>query len=80
MTANPGWPEITEACTYYVSPDPADSTIRFTVEPGWIKMVQPANERPDIVSRVFALKKDALLRKIVQGRGCSVLYLAHTAV
>lgn len=67
MTANPKWPEIVDACTYYVSADPADPSVNFTAKPGYIKMVQPATDRPDIVARVFDLKKDALLRMIVQG-------------
>lgn len=68
MTANPKWPEITAACTYYVSADPADPTVKFTAEPGFVKMVQSANDRPDLVARVFDLKKDALLKKIMDGQ------------
>lgn len=67
MTANPNWPEITEACTYYVSGDPADSTFSLTAKPGFIKKVQAATDRPDLVSRVFDLKKEALLKKIFAG-------------
>lgn len=78
MTANPKWPEVTEACTYYVNSDPSDPTVKFTAEPGFVKVVQPATDRPDIVARVFDLKKDALLKKIVQGTVYTILSRAHT--
>lgn len=67
MTANIGWREVEEACTYYVSEDPSDPTVRSTAAPGFIEKKLLATNRMDVVVRVFDLKKDALLKKITQG-------------
>ncbi|KAH7716721.1 Protein F59H6.5 [Aphelenchoides avenae] len=68
MTANIGWREVEEACTYYVSEDPSDPTVRSTAAPGFIEKKLLATNRMDVVVRVFDLKKDALLKKITQGK------------
>lgn len=67
MTANVNWPEIKEACTYYVSEDPSDTTIRCSAAPNFVKKEHASNNRMDVVVRVFDLKKEALLKKIVNG-------------
>ncbi|OBZ78054.1 hypothetical protein A0H81_02325 [Grifola frondosa] len=58
MTANPNWPEIQEALLEINKADnDPDDTARK----------QTAADRPDIVVRVFKLKKEALLKKIKDG-------------
>ncbi|KAG6897600.1 hypothetical protein C0995_010319, partial [Termitomyces sp. Mi166 len=52
MTANPNWPEVQEA---------------LLKEPAVNGKKQTASDRPDIVARVFELKKNALLQDIKKG-------------
>lgn len=63
MTANPNWPEIQEAL------------LKEENETG---KKQTAADRPDIVARVFQLKKEALLKEIRDGLFGGVVGLVHT--
>lgn len=65
MTANPNWPEIQEA----LLKDEGDN-------PNGKK--QTAADRPDIVARVFQLKKEAVLKEIREGLFGKVGGLVHT--
>ena len=58
MTANPNWPEIQEQLLWEVDPAPGANYQRRR---------QKASDHPDIVARVFELKKNALLKEIKEG-------------
>jgi hypothetical protein len=58
MTANPNWPEIQEELLWEADPAPGANYQRRR---------QKASDRPDIVARVFELKKNALLKEIKDG-------------
>jgi hypothetical protein len=59
MTANPKWPEITEALLRFRRDNP-DGEPEDTGR-------QQSSDRPDVIARVFHKKKDALLAEIKSG-------------
>ncbi|KAH7698989.1 hypothetical protein AAVH_33912, partial [Aphelenchoides avenae] len=61
MTCNAKWPEITDV-------------IKFTNDDG-TEVVPPSTDRPDIIARVFDLKKDALLKEIKKCFGKLVAWI-----
>jgi hypothetical protein len=69
MTANPNWPEIQDALLEEEPPD-AD----FTAS----RWKQAAYDRPDIVSRVFEQKKNALIKDVKNGVLGKVVAHIHT--
>ena len=69
MTANPNWPEIQDQLLWEVPPGPGANHQRRR---------QKASDRPDIVARVFELKKNAMLKDIKDGMFGRVVALFHT--
>ena len=69
MTANPKWPEILEQLLLE-APPPAGANYQ--------QRRQTAADRPDIVARVFELKKQALLKEIKDGLFGTVNDMVHT--
>ena len=69
MTANPNWPEIQDQLLWEVPPGAGANHQRRK---------QKASDRPDIVARVFELKKNAMLKDIQDGLFGRVLAIVHT--
>src|ERR1700733_9615805 len=69
MTANPKWPEIQDALLEGDPPDPGSTAHR---------QKQSAYDRPDIVSRVFEQKKNALIKDVKSGVLGKVVAHIHT--
>lgn len=69
MTANPNWPEIQNQLLLEVPP-PAGARYQ--------QRKQKASDRPDIVARVFELKKNDLLKEVKKGLFGRVPAMVHT--
>ena len=69
MTANPNWPEIQEQLLSEVPPPPGARHRQRK---------QKASDRPDIVARVFEMKKNQLLKEIKEGLFGRVPAMVHT--
>jgi hypothetical protein len=69
MTANPNWPEIEEQLLQEALPQVGDNHRRRK---------QKASDRPDIVARVFELKKNEVLKEIKGGIFGRVNAMVHT--
>jgi hypothetical protein len=69
MTANPNWPEIQEQLLWEVPPGAGANHQRRK---------QKASDRPDIVARVFEMKKNELLKEIKDGLFGRVPAMVHT--
>ena len=69
MTANPNWPEIQEQLLQE-APPPAGANYR--------RRRQRPCDRPDIVARVFELKKKELLKEVKNGLFGKVVGMVHT--
>ena len=69
MTANPNWPEIQSQLLWEVPPGAGANHQRRQ---------QHASDRPDIVARVFELKKDAYLKDIQNGLFGRVVRIVYT--
>jgi hypothetical protein len=69
MTANPKWPEIQDALLQEEPPDAGSTAPRRK---------QSAYDRPDIVSRVFEQKKNALIKDVKNGVLGKVVAHIHT--
>jgi hypothetical protein len=69
MTANPNWPEIQEQLLEEVPPQAGAN---------YQRRKQKASDRPDIVARVFELKKNEVLKEIRNGIFGKVKAMVHT--
>ena len=69
MTANPNWPEIQDQLLWEVPP-PAGARHQ--------QRKQKASDRPDIVARVFEMKKNQVLKEIKDGLFGRVSGMVHT--
>jgi hypothetical protein len=69
MTANPKWPEIQDQLLWEVPPGAGANHQRRK---------QEASDRPDIVARVFELKKNTVLKEIQDGLFGRVVAMVYT--
>jgi hypothetical protein len=69
MTANPNWPEIQDQLLWEVPPAQGENHHRRR---------QKASDHPDIVARIFELKKNAMLKEIKDGLFGRVVALFYT--
>ena len=70
MTANPNWPEIQEQLLWEVPPGAGANHHQ--------RRKQKASDRPDIVARVFEMKKNELLKEVKDGLFGRVPVMVHT--